>query len=154
MPGELFKTALSKAMALCSGREYCRHDMLLKLESWGVNAGDSEKILGLLVRDNFLNEQRYAEAFARDKFRYNKWGRVKIASQLRMKKIQSGIISAALGTIDGEEYADTLKKLLETHRRSVKAKNKYDLKAKMLRFGLSRGFESGLLYELLGSPED
>ncbi|MCU0407924.1 MAG: RecX family transcriptional regulator [Bacteroidales bacterium] len=154
MPGELFNTALSKAMALCSQRECCRLDMLSKLEAWGVGPGDSEKIIALLGRDNFLNEQRYAEAFVRDKFRYNKWGKVKIAAHLRQKKISAGVISAALGTIDTEEYAMTLKKLLETHSRSVKAKNNYDLKGKMLRFGLSRGFESGLLYELLGSPDD
>jgi regulatory protein len=150
----LYKTALNKAMSQCSQRELCASEIQTKLESWGVTGSDSGKIIDLLIRENFINEERYSCAFARDKFRYNKWGKVKITAHLRAKRISPGAIAIGLESIDNELYIDTLKSIIESHRRSVKAKNKYDLKAKLLRFGLSKGFESSLLYEVLNANDD
>ena len=150
----LYKTALNKAMAQCSGREYCCDDIKNKLISWGVTVNDAEKIIINLINENFINEQRYATAFARDKFRYNKWGKIKIAAHLRHKNIPGEIVKEALGSIDYDAYTKVLKDLITSHRRSVKAKNQYDLKAKLLRYGLSKGFESSLLYEVLNESED
>lgn len=150
----LYKTALSKAMAICSRREYCTTDIRSKLESWGVGEKDSDKIITSLVRENFLNDSRYAEAFVKDKFNYNRWGRVKIAVHLKAKKIPGDLVRRALECIDDELYLKTMKEIVLSHRRSIKAKNQFDLKGKLLRYGLSKGFESSLLYELLNSPED
>ena len=144
-----YGTILSKAMELCSKREYCTDDIRSKLRSWGAGDTDSEKIISTLVRENFLNETRYASAFVRDKFNYNKWGKVKIAAHLRAKQISPGIITSALNLIENELYLRTMKEIITSHRRHVKAKNQYDLKGKLLRFGLSKGFESNLLYDLL-----
>jgi len=145
----LYKASLSKAMALCSRREYCPEDIRLKLESWGVSEDDAGRVIGILIKENFLNENRYAEAFVKDKFNYNKWGKVKIAAHLKMKKIPAGIVRSALGSIDDELYRRTLGDLIVSHRRSVKSKNQYDLKGKLLRYGLSKGFESQLLYDII-----
>jgi Uncharacterized protein conserved in bacteria len=150
----LFKIALEKAMAQCSRREYCCDDIRNKLFLWGVNNNDIGKILGILINDNFINESRYATAFVRDKFKYNKWGRVKIAAHLRGKKLPPDIINSALDLIDNNLYTKLLQELIETHRKSVRAKNQYDLKAKLLRYGLSKGFESSLLYDILNDLED
>lgn len=90
----------------------------------------------------------------KDKFNHNKWGKIKIASHLRVKNIPSGIISSALGSIDIESYKNTLKSLIDGHKRTVKAKNSYEMKARLLRFGLSRGFESGMLYDLLNENDN
>jgi regulatory protein len=147
----IYKTALSKAMALCSQREYCTDDIKLKIQSWSVSTTDSDRIISALIRENFINEKRYAEAFTKDKFRYNKWGKIKIRSCLKMKKIPGDIINQALASIDAELYKKTIEELLTAHRRSVKAKNQYDLKGKLLRYGLSKGFESGLLYDILSA---
>jgi len=149
----LFETALKKAMALCAGREYCRSDIRQKLSTWSIDATDAEKIISKLVIEKFIDEERYCTAFVRDKFRYNKWGRVKIASALKMKNIPGETINNALGSIDEETYMDALKEMIATQRRKVKAKNQYELKGKLLRFGLSRGFESHLLYDLLNDAE-
>ena len=149
----LYKTALSKAMALCSKREYCMDDIRNKLRSWGAGETDSEKIISTLVRENFLNETRYASAFVKDKFNYNKWGKVKIAAHLKAKQISPGIITSALNLIDNELYMRTMKEIITSHRRHVKAKNQYDLKGKLLRFGLSKGFESNLLYDILNDSD-
>jgi regulatory protein len=150
----LYKTALTKAMNMCSHREMCASEIESKLESWGISGNDTGKILSLLVKENFISEERYACAFARDKFRYNKWGKIKIAAHLRAKKISSAAISAGLESIDNDLYINTLRTLIESHRRSVKAKNQYELKAKLIRFGLSKGFESSLLYEILNLAEE
>ncbi len=143
------KSALSKAMAFCSKREYCKDDIRSKLKSWGVDEKGCEKILSILVNENFINEMRYCEAFTRDKFRYNKWGKVKITAHLKAKKIPAEKINEALATIDNELYVNTLKDLLAVQKKHITAKNLYDLKGKLLRYGLSKGFESNLLYDLL-----
>jgi regulatory protein len=145
----LYKMSLTKAMALCSRREYCSEDIRAKLQSWSVSEKDAEKIISALIKENFLNEARYSEAFVKDKFRYNKWGRVKIAAHLKAKSIPGELIRSALDSIDDELYRNTLKELIASHRKSVKAKNQYDLKGKLLRYGLSKGFESSLLYDIL-----
>jgi regulatory protein len=150
---ELIKTALSKAMALCSKREYCTDDIRTKLQSWGIGEDDNGKIIMNLIKENFINEKRYAEAFVKDKFRYNKWGKVKIRAGLKMKKIPGEIINNALDSIDDGTYRKTIEELIIVHRRSVKAKNQYDLKGKLLRYGLSKGFESDLLYDVLSGFE-
>jgi regulatory protein len=150
----LFKIALTKAMAQCSRREYCSEDIRTKLMLWGVGDDDTEKIISILVKEKFLNEIRYATAFVKDKFNYNKWGKIKIAAHLKAKRIPGDIIKKAFETIDNALYIKTLNDLISTHRRFVKAKNQYDLKARLLKYGLSKGFESNLLYDLLNEMED
>jgi regulatory protein len=151
---ELFKASLNKAMALCSKREYCTSDMLGKLLSWGTDDNDNARIIELLKKQNFINDERYTFGFVRDKYNFNKWGKIKITVHLKAKNIPGPIIKKALNTIDNETYKKTLSGLLAAHRRSVKAKNLYDMKAKLLRYGLSKGFESSLLYDLLNEIED
>jgi regulatory protein len=149
----LYITLLSKTMALCSRRELCVSDIQAKLESWGLGMAESEKIIQRLIKENFINEERYASAFAKDKFRYNKWGKIKIGFQLKSKKIPATVIKEALDTIDDDTYISVLKDLIKNHKRGVKARNDYEMKSKLLRFGLSRGFESSLLYNLLDESE-
>jgi regulatory protein len=151
---QLYKTALSKAMALCSRIEYCSSDIRKKLQAWDVPSGDENKIINTLVKENFINEERYSKAFVRDKFRHNRWGRIKIAAHLKSKGLGNEIIRAALEEIDNEEYIRVIKSLITSHRKTTRSKNQYDLKGKLLRFGLSKGFESGILYELLNDLDD
>jgi regulatory protein len=151
---ELFKSAQNRAMALCAAREYCTGDIFSKLQGWGLSDRECFLITEKLKKDNFINEERYARGFVNDKFHYNKWGRIKIAAHLKARHIPGELIRSAMEAIDEKTYRQTLENLLATHRRSVKAKNKYDLRGKLLRFGLSRGFESGLLYDILNDYED
>jgi regulatory protein len=146
----LYKTSLNKSMALCSRREYCISDILAKLDSWGVGKDDAGRIIKNLLKEKFIDEERYATAFVKDKFRYNKWGKIRIGLILKMKGIPADIIKLALESIEYEDYRRMLEDLISSHRRKIKAKNQYDLKAKLMRFGLSKGFESPLIYEILG----
>jgi regulatory protein len=147
----LYSASLSKAMALCSRREYATDDIRSKLNSWGLGEREAEKAISALVKENFLNEKRFAEAFVKDKFNYNKWGRIKIAYNLKMKKIPQSIIREAMECIDDTIYLETARSLIESQRKKVKAKNQYDLRGKLMRFGLSKGFEMDLLYEIINS---
>jgi regulatory protein len=151
---EIFKVSLNKSMAQCSRKEHCTEDIRKKLSLWGVETEDIDKIIAILVRENFINDTRYATAFVRDKFKYNKWGKVKIAGHLRGKRLPPEIISIALDAIDNEQYAKFIRGILESHKRFMKAKNPLELKAKLLRFGLSKGFESSILYDILGDLEE
>jgi regulatory protein len=151
---ERYNLLLTKAMAHCAGREHCRSDISQKLASWSADEDEIEQILHQLVKEKFIDEERYAYAFVRDKFRYNKWGRIKIGAALRQKKIPSDIITRAFETIDENAYRETLEAIISSHRHTVKAKNRYDLKGKLLRYGLSKGFESHLLYDILNEPEE
>jgi regulatory protein len=150
----LFKTALKKAMDLCAHHELCCSEVRNKLQAWGVSDIDRDRIIDTLILENFINEVRFSRAFVKDKFNYNKWGRIKIASHLRAKNIPGDIIKTSLEIIDNELYIKMLKDLITIHRRSVKARSGYELKAKLLRYGLAKGFESSLLYDLLNDLED
>jgi regulatory protein len=150
----LYKIALNKAMAMCSRREFSITDIRTKLESWGIGKNHNEKIISLLIKEKFINEERFAFAFVKDKFYYNKWGKVKIAVHLRLKRIPAETIRIALDSVDNDTYIKALKELIISHKKSVKAKNPYDLKAKLLRYGLSKGFESQLLYDILNDIGD
>lgn len=150
---QFYQTALKKAMALCAMREHCTGEIRCKLAEWGVSNSDSVKILTFLTGEKFISDNRYAAAFTRDKFRQNKWGRLKIASHLRAKGISEETIRKGLAEINEDNYRDTIRELISSHRRLTKAKNKYDMKGKLLRFGLSKGFESHLLYDLLNEPD-
>jgi len=150
----LYKTALSKAMNQCSKREHCISEMETKLEAWGLPEIDCRKIIHTLISENFINEERYAMAFVKDKFTYNRWGKVKISAHLRAKRIAPEQINIALASIDNDLYINAIKTIIHSHRRMVKAKNQYEMKAKLLRFGLSRGFESHLLYDLLNDLDN
>jgi regulatory protein len=150
----LVTRALNKAMALCARREYCSGDILVKLESWNLTGSEAKGIISKLVKEDFINDKRYSEAFVRDKYRYNKWGKVKIAAHLKAKNISYEIISSALSILDDDQYRQMVRDILDSHRKFVKAKNQYDLKGKLLRFGLSKGFESNILYDILNDLEE
>ena len=114
----------------------------------------SNSVISTLIKEDFINDKRYAEAFVRDKNRHNKWGKVKIAAHLKAKNISSGQISSALASLDEDQYRQMIRDTLDSHRKFIKAKNQYDLKGKLLRFGLSKGFESNILYDLLNELQE
>jgi len=146
---DTIKTALGKAMGLCAKSEQCSSDILSKLESWGLDSSEATSVINILVRENFINDQRYADSFVRDKYRHNKWGKVKIAAHLRSKNIEPEVIVTSLSLLDDDQYRQMIADTLNSHRKTVKAKNQYELKGKLLRFGLSKGFESQILYDIL-----
>lgn len=135
--------ALVKAEAYCSLSEHCRADVLTKLQQWGAPEESWEGVIAHLEKERYIDEQRYANFFVRDKYRFNQWGRVKIGQALRFKHIPSACISEAMKEIDEVEYQSILSALLKKKARSIKASSDYEKRGKLIRFAAGHGYEMG-----------
>ena len=146
---------LYKLAAKCSVSEQCLSDIEAKLAKYDLTEEEKTRILRHLVEEKYIDDGRYAEAYVRDKYRFNKWGRIKIAQGLRMKGIDRETIDTAMEAIDEEEYLDILRGLIQSKRRSTKGKNDYEVNGKIIRFATGRGFEFGAIRQCLnGDIED
>ena len=132
-----------KAEAYCSLSEHCKSEVLGKLQQWGAPEETWEAILNHLEKERYVDESRYATFFVRDKYRFNQWGRIKIAQSLRMKHIPSACIDEAMEEIDEQEYLNILTSLLKKKVRSIKASNDYERNGKLGRFAAGHGYELG-----------
>ena len=141
--------ALHRAAALCSSAEHCTADIREKLARWGVTEADSRTIIDRLVQERFIDEQRYAVAFVKDKFRFAGWGRIKMRYALQQKRIDGSDIDHALATLDEEPYNDRLLELLQAKSRSIRDDDPEARRAKLFRFAASRGFEPSLIFNAL-----
>lgn len=135
------KKALKITAGLCSKKEYCCSDIQKKLDVWEITPQEQTEIIAFLIKNKFIDEERFATFYARDKFRFNKWGKQKIAQMLKQKNIASNIITAALSSLNEQDYDQTCLSLLQQKRKSIKDTDSYQIKAKLFRFGLSRGFD-------------
>ncbi len=133
--------AYNKLASLCAGVESCKADLEEKLKRWEIQADMRQRILNRLEKERFIDEERFANAFVRDKFRFSKWGKLKISQALYHKKISSEAIAQSLGLINDEEYLEVLNNVIASKRKNIKAKNDFEFNSKLIRFALSRGFE-------------
>ena len=130
---------LDRMRALCSRREYCRNDILKKvLKAMEGDRAAADMIMESLVKDRYIDELRYASAFARDKSSLAGWGVTKIRYMLSSKGIPGEVIAQALEDIDAQKAESRLDKLMENKFRSLKGDPQCRLK--MLRFGMGRGY--------------
>lgn len=143
-----FEQFLSKAMYWCSKSEKATGDVLQKLEQWGVPELLRDSVIEKLKEENFINDERFAAAFANDKFRFNKWGKVKIKYALKNKMVSEYAISEGLKCIDPLEYESVAIELIQSKINKTNEPDAYKLKQKVLQFMASRGFESGMVFDL------
>jgi regulatory protein len=148
------KEALNKLAALCSRGEHCSHDMLTKMERWGLDAEAQARVMQQLVAGRYVDDLRYAKAFALDKVRYDRWGRRKVEQALWAKHIDGDLREAALDGIADEEYVKALRPLLQSKRRSVKGGSDYERRTKLVRFALGRGFGMDIIRQCLDGEDD
>ena len=141
--------ALQRMQALCARSEKCTGDIKVKLGKLSLNETEIQFVVQKLVNDGFVDNFRYARFFVRDKSRLNKWGRVKIVSVLKSKGVSEGIINKALLEISPETNKKTLTDLVARKAKQIKAKSTYELKSKLIRFGMSRGFEIDLVINVV-----
>ena len=131
---------LSRLQKLCSKAEYCEADIYRKaLKDLEGDADAARKVLEALISEKYVDNARYASAFAREKAAIQGWGPVKIRFQLKAKGVEEGTIRAALEEIDRGKQADKLNKLLQAKARSLAGDPQFRLK--LLRFGLTRGYD-------------
>jgi len=147
------KTILHKAQEYCAYQERCLYDVEQKLHLWGVEKERGKKIIEQLVKENFIDEARYARSYVRGKFLYNKWGKIKITNELRSKKIKKDAISAGLDEINTGDYYKTIKALAQKKEKEIKEKDLFKKKQKVAHFLISRGFEPSLVFEIIKAHE-
>ena len=145
---------LYKLAARCSVSEQCLSDVEDKLAKYDLPEEEKTRILRHHVEEKYVDDGRYAEAYVRDKYRFNKWGRMKIAQGLRMKGIDKKTIATAMEVIDEQEYLDILRDLLRAKRKSAKGKSEYEVNGKLVRFATGRGFEYAAIRQCLGASVD
>lgn len=141
--------AMNRAAALCARCEQAPNDIREKLLKWGLSAPDASRLLQDLIGQGFLDEQRFARAYVKDKFAFNGWGKIKIAHQLRLKGIPIEAINEAMASIDPDAYRQRLVELLRAKWTSVKDREPRAAWAAMMRFAASRGFEAPLANECI-----
>ena len=135
--------------ALCAQAEHCQQEMRDKMRRWELNETVQNKVIARLVKERYIDDERYARAFVKDKIRYNKWGRRKVQQALWQKRIDSDIQQRVLDEIDEKEYLDILRPLLKQKRKSIKAASDYELNQKLVRFALGRGFGFDIIRQCL-----
>lgn len=145
--------ALQKLKHYCGYQERCHSEVREKLFQLGVRRSDHDEIIAALIEEDYLNEERFAIAFTRGKFRMNQWGRVKIKAALKQKKISDYCINKALKQIDEKEYLQLLKKLAEKRYASLKSEQWLVRKKKTIDYLLQKGFEGELVREVVEKDE-
>ena len=133
--------------SLCARREYCCADIAERLRKKGAAPEQTSVLIDRLIEEGYINEGRYARAFVHDKVLYNGWGRVKVAQHLRAKGICTAYINEAMPCITDEQYAEVFQRVLCSKRRSIKGDTDYEVRQKLARSLIARGFEPSYVFE-------
>lgn len=134
--------ALAALMNLCSKAERSSGDALRLMRNWGIeDDAERRKVLKTLTEQRFIDDRRYAAAYVRDKASLSGWGRFKIRAGLKTKGIADDIINDALENIDDKRSREKLEDIIRVKNKTVIAASDYDRRTKLIRFGLSRGFD-------------
>lgn len=141
--------AVSKMAILCSKKECCEFDIVAKLNTLSLEQTSIDEVIEYLKKENYINTQRYANSFVNDKFKFSKWGRVKIAYALKQKHIPSSAIYSAIDTIDEIEYQQALSQCVEDKRKGLKGKTPQQAQASLYNFAVSRGYEPQLVLKAI-----
>ena len=139
---------------LCAQAEHCEQEMRDKMKRWELDGTVQDRIIARLVKERYIDDERYAHAFVKDKIRYNKWGRRKVQQALWQKHIDADIQQRILDEIDESEYLAVLRPLLQQKRKSIKAQSDYEMNQKLVRFALSRGFTFDIIRQCLDVDEE
>lgn len=151
----LYRKSLTKEQALQKLRQYCAYqershqEVKEKLYSLGVRKTDHDEILATLIEENYLNEERFAIAFAGGKFRIKQWGRVKIKYELKQKQVSPYNINKALQQIDEVDYMKVLRELAEEKYETLKSEQGLSRKKKTMDYLIAKGFEADLVRSVL-----
>ena len=144
-------TIFNRLAQLCSRREYCSRGILDLLRRKGVGEKDAEAVLERLRAERYVDDARYARAFARDKALLAGWGPRKIAYALSLKGIPEDVVQAALAEVGEDERFRRMEEVIRGKWRSVKAVTPQERRAKVLRFALSRGYDYAEAAEIISS---
>lgn len=140
--------------AMCAQAEHCEQEMRDKMKRWAIEPDAQDRVIARLIKERYIDNERYARAFVKDKIRYNKWGRRKVMQALWIKRIDNNILHQVLDEIDDKEYIDVLIPLLKQKRKTIKAKSDYELNQKLVRFALGRGFDFSIICQCMDVDDE
>ena len=144
------RQAMQSVQQYCSSQERCHSEVKDRLYSQGLSEDDVQEIISRLISENFLNEERFARAFARGKFRIKGWGKVKIRYELKTRRVNDHCIRKGLSEIDEDEYGKSLRKYFEQKWSSLASeKNIFTKKKKLLDYLSQKGYERDLIFDML-----
>jgi regulatory protein len=146
-----FLEAKHKIEAYCAYQERCEKEIVERLNKWGIYGEQADVIIADLISNNFLNEERFAEAFVSGKIRIKRWGKIKIKQHLKQKQISNYSITKALNSIDDELYLLNLYQLIEKKKKDLKVIKgvTWENKGKIQRYLQSKGYENDLIFNAL-----
>lgn len=140
---------LNKLTTLSARGEHCQQEMLDKMRKWEIEEDVQARVMEYLLKEKFIDEERYTRLFVEEKIKFNKWGRKKLEQALYMKRIPRSIYAPILDEVDEDNYEEVLRPLLEAKRKSVTGKSEYEIRGKLIRFALSRGFDMDTILSVL-----
>ena len=143
------EAALEKARRFCNYQERCTSEVIQRLKEWNVTGEPAQKILLELREETLLNDERFAKAFARGKFRIKGWGAGKIQAGLRAKNIPDQLIKNALVELPQEEQDNTLQTLLEKKNKLLRESNPQQRKLKLMNYALQKGYRGDVVRKLI-----
>ncbi|MDA0195817.1 MAG: RecX family transcriptional regulator [Bacteroidetes bacterium] len=146
---DFIKEAKVKTASYCAYQERTQQEVRDKLYNLGLHREEVEVLLTELITENFVNEERFAKTYARSKFNYNKWGRLKIKQGLQQKRISDYCQKIALQEIDSEDYVSQVEKLIDKKIKSIKDTNPWIIKNKAAAYVIGKGYESDLVWEVV-----
>lgn len=134
-------------MKYCAYQERCHKEVEARLREIGAGNDTAAQVILYLLENNYLNEERFARAYAGGKFRTKKWGRVRIVRELNLRQISTDCIDKALEEIPEEDYLSALESIVSAKARSVKSKNVYEFRNKLALFAIQKGYEPALVWD-------
>ncbi|MBX2913864.1 MAG: RecX family transcriptional regulator [Cyclobacteriaceae bacterium] len=141
--------AVAKIQRYCAYQERSHKEVKTKLFEYGLYTGQVDEIISQLITDGFLNEQRFAKAYAGGKFRMKKWGRLKIKHELEFLGLTKNCIQQGLKELEGPDYTKTLRQLLQKKAATLKEESPFRKRDKVARFAIGKGYEPELVWKMV-----
>ena len=141
------KEIIQKLESYCAYQERCHLEVQQKLCDYVISEQEKNEIIVYLIAHNYLNEERFASIFSISKFHQKKWGKIRIKSELKSRRISDYLINKALKEIPSEEYYDTFQALAEKIWETIREKNILKKRKKFCDSLLRKGWESNMVYE-------
>ena len=143
------KNLIEQLKSYCAIQERCSNDIVTKMKSWRITNKNQNKILEILIQEDFINDKRYSKSFCRGKFRIKKWGKIKIVNELKRKNINTTTIISSLNEISDMDYSKELDTQFNKKKQSITTLNYYEKKKKIANYLIGKGYESNLVWEKL-----
>ena len=141
--------ALARAYRYCAYQERSHQEVKSKLYSFGLYADEVDELVSRLITEGFLNEERFAKAYAGGKFRVKKWGRVKIENELNALGLSKNCITRGMKEIADDDYHKALQQLLEKKEAASDEPNIFRKRDKLAKYAISRGYEPDLVWKVV-----